>query len=312
MGMMGNKGGVAIRLSLFDSSLCVVCAHLAAHRENVVGRNSDYRNIVNRTVFCVDPYLDPIAGEETQAAGSGGSDVIRPKHGAEYSQTQELHILDHEIVFWLGDLNYRIDEGVPLEEVFRHVASNNLIHLRQFDQLNIERLKGNCFHGFSEGDLSFPPTYKYEPGSDRYDRRPDKKTRAPAWCDRVLWRAGERGAASSVRLLDYRSAGLLPSDHKPVSALFETAVRVVVAEKERLVFQELVNTLEFWKSPCKLPQVEVTGLQVDMCGVRYEVGGGTRYRLPLADPSTDRRRRSHRLRSFTSATWATLSSTGTS
>ena len=28
-----------------------VCAHLAAHRENVEGRNSDFANIIQKTVF---------------------------------------------------------------------------------------------------------------------------------------------------------------------------------------------------------------------------------------------------------------------
>lgn len=51
MGMMGNKGGAAIRLSYYDSTLCFVCAHLAAHRENVAGRNADYLNIMNKIDF---------------------------------------------------------------------------------------------------------------------------------------------------------------------------------------------------------------------------------------------------------------------
>lgn len=40
---------------------------------------------------------------------------------------------------------------------------------------------------FEEGPLTFKPTYKYQPGTDLYEQRPDKKLRAPAWCDRILW-----------------------------------------------------------------------------------------------------------------------------
>ena len=42
LGMMGNKGGAAIRMKLMDSTVCFVCSHLAAHRENVAGRNADF------------------------------------------------------------------------------------------------------------------------------------------------------------------------------------------------------------------------------------------------------------------------------
>lgn len=42
LGMMGNKGGAAIRFKLMDSTICFVCSHLAAHRENVAGRNADF------------------------------------------------------------------------------------------------------------------------------------------------------------------------------------------------------------------------------------------------------------------------------
>ena len=42
LGMMGNKGGAGIRMRINDSSVCFVCAHLAAHREKVAERNADY------------------------------------------------------------------------------------------------------------------------------------------------------------------------------------------------------------------------------------------------------------------------------
>ncbi len=45
MGVMGNKGGVGIRLRLRDSSLCFVTCHLAAHRENVKARNENFHKV---------------------------------------------------------------------------------------------------------------------------------------------------------------------------------------------------------------------------------------------------------------------------
>jgi hypothetical protein len=51
MGTGGNKGSVAVSLRYGLSSLCFMTAHLAAHRENVEGRCSDYKNIMARCDF---------------------------------------------------------------------------------------------------------------------------------------------------------------------------------------------------------------------------------------------------------------------
>lgn len=50
-GSAGNKGGVAIRFLLHSTSLCFVCSHFAAGQSNVVDRNSDYHDIVNKIEF---------------------------------------------------------------------------------------------------------------------------------------------------------------------------------------------------------------------------------------------------------------------
>jgi hypothetical protein len=45
------------------------------------------------------------------------------------------------------------------------------------------------FQGFDEGELTFPPTYKYQPGTDKYETRAEKKLRTPSWCDRILYKS---------------------------------------------------------------------------------------------------------------------------
>jgi phosphatidylinositol-bisphosphatase len=265
MGMMGNKGGVAVRLSLYDSSLCFVCAHLAAHRENIAGRNSDFKNIIERSVFALDPAHVEVPSNT--AGDDSLTNIKMPKRMAVQNLSQDLQILDHEVVYWIGDLNYRIDDVFSTEEVFTMIEDNELAALREKDQLNIERAKGNVFQGFEEGVLEFPPTYKYQPGTDMYDRRPEKKIRAPAWCDRVLWRA-TNGAA--VRQLSYRNAQLHPSDHKPVSSQLATDVRTIVESSQRVVFSELIEVLKSHTSNT-LPTVEINGLVINLEKVLYEV-----------------------------------------
>ncbi len=47
----GNKGGIAVHFQIYDSTVCFVNAHLAAHKHNTQGRNQDYATICAKTRF---------------------------------------------------------------------------------------------------------------------------------------------------------------------------------------------------------------------------------------------------------------------
>ena len=98
------------------------------------------------------------------------------------------------------------------------------------------------------------PTYKYDPGTDNWDS--SEKNRPPAWCDRVLWR-GE-----PTELLAYRSHPALKlSDHKPVSALFQSSVKVINQTKYRRVYEDVMKKLDKLENEF-LPQVTVDRMEV--------------------------------------------------
>ena len=50
-GAAGNKGGVGIRFLIHSTSICFVCAHLAAGQSQVNDRNSDYAEISKKMAF---------------------------------------------------------------------------------------------------------------------------------------------------------------------------------------------------------------------------------------------------------------------
>jgi len=151
-------------------------------------------------------------------------------------------------------MNYRIDD-IDHESAKEILENKFFDSLLSHDQLRIQHSMKKVFVGYQEGRIAFMPTYKYDPGTDDWDS--SEKKRAPAWCDRVLWRGGP------TELVVYRSHHeLRVSDHKPVSALFDSSVKVVDPGKYKIVYQDVMKKLDRLENEC-LPQVSVD--KTDVC-----------------------------------------------
>ena len=107
-----------------------------------------------------------------------GSLLFPPVSSAEPSKTSStLYETSH--LFLLGDLNFRVvlPKTHPLyvkqktPEFSREIDSDkSREELKEFDQLTIEKRKGNIFIGLREGDFwKFKCSYKYQLGEvDKY------------------------------------------------------------------------------------------------------------------------------------------------
>ncbi|KAJ7523802.1 hypothetical protein O6H91_18G063200 [Diphasiastrum complanatum] len=190
--VMANKGGLCIAFKFWDTRLCFVNSHFAAHVGQCSARNGNYREIVGQL-----------------RVGIPGMDILSQFHH----------------VFWLGDLNYRLDFGgiegksttppkEPWLNVVKMIKAGNLKELLQYDELAKEIKASRVLYKFEEGEITFAPTFKMQKGSlNTYSEK-----RLPAWCDRILWRSVED---CNVKLLSYNSSpAIMTSDHKPVAATF--------------------------------------------------------------------------------------------
>ncbi|PYH93190.1 phosphatase family protein [Aspergillus ellipticus CBS 707.79] len=221
LGYMGNKGAVATRLMLGETTcLSFVNCHLAAgsDKNSLERRNWDASQIIGRAKFApIDP-LVALREEPTESLGK------------------------EDFAFWFGDLNYRL-EDIPGDDVRRVLARHaeneydnkhqsqgevrdgtaspqvkaeaddtnsslpavsdetvdphtdpaslqtTISSLLPHDQLLLQQEKKKAFHeGWREGPITFLPTYKYDVGSvGRFDS--SEKNRGPSWCDRILYRS---------------------------------------------------------------------------------------------------------------------------
>lgn len=197
--VLGNKGGVTVSFTLFDTSFCFLNTHLAAHQDKVRERNEGLARIL-RSIGRSDRF---------------GMDLV--------------HAHDH--VFIMGDMNYRLDFGsqgtkrTPSKSDFGALVQ--LIEMKEFstlfeeyDQLRAMLKSHAVLNMFREGRYDFPPTFKCMRGLSeaKYDSK-----RSPAWCDRILWKSLRSKHSARLTTL-FASPDVTTSDHKPVSAVLSCPV----------------------------------------------------------------------------------------
>ncbi|KAI8873490.1 DNase I-like protein, partial [Ramicandelaber brevisporus] len=195
-GLVGSKGAVAVRMDVFDTSVALVNSHLAAGQSSAAERCADVRSINANLCFA----------------------------------RQQRFLDHHDLIFWMGDLNFR--NSCDYAEALNMIASDNIHGLFMYDQLGTLMANGDVFIGYYEGDITFPPTYKYDVASDRYDT--SEKMRIPSWTDRIMYRG------FGIKLIEYNSAQRVRiSDHKPVYATFEGQVDLVNQAKRKVIWKSI-------------------------------------------------------------------------
>ncbi|XP_074045276.1 inositol polyphosphate 5-phosphatase K isoform X2 [Macrotis lagotis] len=195
-GYWGNKGGVTVCFRIYGYSLCFLNCHLPPHVANIDQRLSDFDKILEMQNF----------------------------------EKEDIpNILDHDLLLWFGDLNFRI-EDYGLCFIQESINNQQYSELWKKDQLNMIKKTDSLLQQFQEGPLLFQPTYKFDINSENYDS--SEKKRKPAWTDRILWRLNRDLLKNSVDseecerffsliLKNYQNHMKHKiSDHKPVTATF--------------------------------------------------------------------------------------------
>eukprot|EP00927_Polykrikos_kofoidii_P068346 TRINITY_DN63721_c0_g1_i1.p1 TRINITY_DN63721_c0_g1~~TRINITY_DN63721_c0_g1_i1.p1 ORF type:complete len:519 (+),score=76.48 TRINITY_DN63721_c0_g1_i1:88-1644(+) len=187
--VIGNKGGTQVALKVGHTSMLFVNAHLASSEKKMQERTQNLTRILSDNP------------QKRSKSGCGIHD-------------------EYDRVFLMGDLNPRV--GASRRDVDDWLSSDNYAECLARDQL-LPLLRADASQAdnaglwpqFEEAVISFPPTYKFDPGSDVYDS--GKKQRVPSWTDRILWKRDRQ-----IRSLAYDSISkLMCSDHRPIFSQFE-------------------------------------------------------------------------------------------
>lgn len=137
--------------------------------------------------------------------------------------------------------------------------------------MKVSQRAGLAFDEFTEPEIKFPPTYKYKKYTTYYDKKEGKKCRAPAWCDRILYKTGEGIDPSAIQVESYdHIMKLSGSDHKPVFSVMNVQVKdydTAKLKKTQLRIERELKKTEKAESPA---EVELSETDIDFGDLKYK------------------------------------------
>ncbi|KAI4988757.1 hypothetical protein ZWY2020_036074 [Hordeum vulgare] len=254
---IGNKGGVGLRIRVYDRKMCFVSNHFAAHLEAVARRNADLITFIEQwlSTNLMDPHVLLLNFHIFLywTLASATSVQLHRTVNVNGNQVDEVRpdLADADMVVFLGDFNYRL-YGITYDEARDMVSQRSFDWLREKDQLRAEMKAGKVFQGMREGLIKFPPTYKFQkhaPGLGGYDS--GEKKRIPAWCDRVLYRDSRAVSVAECSLecpVVCSCHGGHRGDHKPVRCTYSVDIARVDELTRRQEYGEIIESNEAVRS----------------------------------------------------------------
>lgn len=204
-----KTGAVGVRLQVYDTTFCFVNPLLSgsAAAAGLASRNQEYQALTEKMRFGLYRGIE-----------------------------------DHGHVFWLGNLNYRLELPVKHQSLVAKelVAREDWGPLLSHDQLRLERetdTSKRAFAGYLEAPISFAPTYKFDKNSASYDRS-DKAT-IPAWTDRIIFKSS--GHLTCQPLFYGADFALRLSLHRPVVGVFRVETRETDHAQLRQIREEILE-----------------------------------------------------------------------
>jgi inositol polyphosphate 5-phosphatase INPP5B/F len=126
-----------------------------------------------------------------------------------------------------------------------------------------EQKEGRVLEAFVESTINFPPTYRFDAGTDNYDT--SEKKRIPAYCDRILYLSKEK----NIKNLLYTShAEYMVSDHKPVVSVYELFVKETISKKYNAIYSEILKETDKMENSLQM-EVSLLSNEFDFGEIKF-------------------------------------------